>query len=71
MRARLGIPLPSFAVASLTVAVLASSVAVQPLGSTVSQGLPRGVLGLPAEVWAAMVNVAIIAVSVHLLARQR
>jgi len=50
MRARLGIPLLSFAVASLTVGVLASSVAVQPLGSTVSQELPRGILGLPAEV---------------------
>ncbi|MDH5362182.1 MAG: hypothetical protein OEW84_02590 [Aigarchaeota archaeon] len=71
MRTRVAIPLLSLTVACLTLAVLASSVVVQPLGLTVSRELPRGILGVPAEIWAAMANIAIILISVYLLARER
>ncbi len=71
MRTSVAIPMLSLAVASLTLAVLASSFFVQPLGLTVSRELPRGILGVPAEVWAAVANIAIILISAYLLARER
>lgn len=71
MRRRLGIPLLSFAVFCLTLAALASSVGVQPLGSVVSQEPPPGILGVAAEVWVAIANIGIIAMSAFLLARER
>lgn len=71
MRRRLGIPLLAFAVVSLTLAALASSVGVQPLGSIVPQESPRGILGVAAEVWVAIANIGIIAMSAFLLARER